>query len=59
MNSNDLQEDCSIINNNAEENIYFKIIYKINLKGTRIFSARFINENKDKCKIIYKNKEYE
>ena len=59
MNSNDSQEVISIINNNNEENIYFKMIYKINLKGTRIFSAKFINENKNKCKILYKNKEYE
>ena len=60
MNSNDSQEEnSSIIINNKDENIDFKIIYKINPKGTQIFSARFINENKDKCKIIYKNKEYE
>ena len=49
-------------NNISEGNIEFEIIYKPkknNQKKTKIFSYSFINKNKDKCKIIYKNKEYE
>ena len=49
-------------NNNTEENIEFEIIYKLKKnyqERIKIFDNRFINKNKDKCKIIYKNKEYE
>ena len=28
-------------------------------KGIRIFGEKFVNNNRDKCKIIYENKEYE
>ena len=55
MNSNNSQE----INENKEENVYFEIIYKLNQRETNIFDYSFMNINKDKCKIIYKNKEYE
>ena len=45
-----------------QNNIYQneEIIYKPNKKGNaRIFGDTFLNNNKEKCKIIYKNKEYE
>ena len=45
-------------NNFIEENVEFEIIYKLNQNKTKIFDYRFIKENKDKCKIIYKNDEY-
>ena len=47
-------------NKNEEDNI--EIIYKINDKNIKkidLFSLRFVKNNKDKCKIIYKDKEYE
>ena len=62
MNKKNLQVENSIINNNNEENIYFEIIYKQNNNNndkTQIFNSSFIDKNKDKCRIIYKNKEYE
>ena len=62
MSTNNLQEEFSIINNNNEENIEFEIIYKPRKKyknKTKIFDNKFVNKNKDKCKIIYKNIEYE
>ena len=44
--------------------MYFKneinITYKINNEEKiKIFGRKFIENNKDKCKIIYDNKEYE
>ena len=59
MDINYLQQENSITNNIIDENIYFEIIYNINQDKTKIFDNKFINKNKDKCKIIYKNKEYE
>ena len=59
MDINYLQQENSITNNIIDENIYFEIIYKINQNKTKIFDNKFIYKNKDKCKIIYKNKEYE
>ena len=36
------------------------IIYKLdNRKTVKIFDKNFVEINKDKCKIIYNNKEYE
>ena len=46
-------------NDNNKKNIYFEIIYKLNKNRTKIFNYWFIDKNKNKCKIIYKNKEYE
>ena len=43
----------------ANNFIEFEIIYKLNQNETKIFDYSFIDKNKDKCKIIYKNKEYE
>ena len=59
MDTNNSQEECLITNNNKEEYIYFEITYKLNKNKTKIFSDDFISFNNDKCKIIYKNKEYE
>ena len=59
MDINYLQQENSITNNIIDENIYFEIIYKINQNKTKIFDNKFIYKNKDKCKIIYKNKVYE
>ena len=49
-----------------EENKFKKIEIEIvydpmedNDHKMRIFGKNFVNNNKDKCKIIYKNKEYE
>ena len=58
MDINYLHKENSITNNIIDENIYFEIIYNINQDKTKIFDNKFINKNKDKCKIIYKNKEY-
>ena len=47
---------------NIENTIYFEVMYKSNEnKGTniKIFDKTFINNNRDKCKIIYKNKIYQ
>ena len=43
----------------ANNFIEFEIIYKLNQNETKIFDYSFIDKNKDKCKMIYKNKEYE
>ena len=59
MDTNNSQEECLITNNTKEEYIYFEITYKLNKNKTKIFSDDFISINNDKCKIIYKNKEYE
>ena len=51
-----------MMNNGKEENIHIEIIYKPkeNEKDIiRIFGKKFVKKNKDKCKIIYKGKEYE
>ena len=50
------------MSNEKENNDKIEIIYKILNKdknSIRIFGARFVENNKDKCKIIYENKEYE
>ena len=55
MVQNNNQNKCEQQNNINEE-----IIYKPNKEGkVRIFGENFVNNNKDKCKIIYNNKEYE
>ena len=54
------------INNEINENIneinedYIIINYKLNMKNEklRIFGKYFVRNNKNKCKIIYENKEY-
>ena len=51
-----------ILNNNTNQynNINGEIIYKPNKEGkVRLFGNYFVNNNKEKCKIIYNNKEYE
>ena len=46
--------------NNEEEYILFELEYKALTKDkTKIFGYDFVKKNKDKCKIIYKGKEYE
>ena len=50
------------MSNNNEDNNKIEIIYKISKtdKNTlKIFGTRFVENNKDKCKIIYEEKEYE
>ena len=62
MEKNNLQKENSIANNIYNEKIYFEIVYKPKKDKkdkTKIFGNGFINKNKDKCKIIYENKEYE
>ena len=47
---------------NSENYIYIEIIYKPNEKNedkVRIFGENFINNNKQKCSIIYNEKEYQ
>ena len=45
---------------NRKDYILFELEYKPSTKDqTKIFGSMFVNENKDKCKIIYKNQEYE
>ena len=47
---------------NSKKYFYYKVIYQpeiTNEKKVKIFDAKFIKNNKDKCKIIYKNKLYE
>ena len=47
---------------NSENYIYIEIIYKPNEKNedkVRIFRENFINNNKQKCSIIYNEKEYQ
>ena len=47
---------------NKEDNIIFEIIYKPNINKedkTRLFGENFVNNNKDKFKIIYMEKELE
>ena len=46
--------------NKSEENIDINIIYKSNGNNKiKIFGKTFVNNNKNNCKIIYKDKEYE
>ena len=62
MNTINLKKEDSLMNNIIDENIYFEVIYKQkkdNHIKTKIFDIDFINKNKDKCKIIYPNQEYE
>jgi len=51
---------------NIEYNNEINIIYNINSEdedekedGIHIFGEKFVENNKDKCKIVFKNKEYE
>ena len=48
-------------NNNKDNNDIITIIYKIEKKviEVRLFGQNFIKNNKDKCKYIYEDKEYE
>ena len=49
-------------NNFIEENIEYEFFYKVkenNLDKTKIFNSRFIEKNKNKCKIIFDDTEYE
>ena len=40
--------------------MFFELRYKATKNGNiKIFHKDFVDRNKDKCKIIYKNKEYE
>ena len=56
MEINNSLEESLIASNDNEENIYFEIIYKLSQRETKIFDYSFINRNKDKCNIIYRNK---
>ena len=44
---------------NQDKNDNIKIIYKSKDKRIKIFHINFVKNNRDKCKIIYKDKEYE
>ena len=44
---------------NIDLNFNLEIGYKIDKKKKKIFGEQFVKNNKDKCKIIYSNKEYE
>ena len=44
---------------NQDKNDNIKIIYKSKDKRVKIFHNNFVKNNRDKCKIIYKDKEYE
>ena len=59
MGTKNSKKENSKTNNIIKENAYFKIVYKPNKDKTKIFNNGFINKNKDKCKIIYKNKEFD
>ena len=63
----DIQNNNNIYNNNniiiinkQNQDITDEIIYKPNKNSkVKIFGKIFVNNNKQNCKIIYKNKEYE
>ena len=59
MTTINLQKKYSLINDNNEKNIELEINYRCDDDKTKLFDSRFANKNKDKCKIIYQNKEYE
>ena len=44
--------------NEFEEEFFFELRYKPDIIKTKIFDKVFIDNNKDKIKIIYKKKEY-
>ena len=46
------------MDNNNDQDI-IEITYKPQEKNIKLFDYTFIDNNKDKCKIIYKDKEYE
>ena len=49
-----------VLNENNKDKILFDRAFEKNFKGKlRIFGKIFVNNNKNNCKIIYKNKEYE
>ena len=51
---------CAELNNNVSFAEEIKIIYNIhNEKKIKIFGKTFVDNNKDKCKILYKNQEYD
>ena len=53
-------ENNNNVINKQNEDITDEIIYKPNKDGkVRIFEEKFVNNNKQNCKIIYNNKEYE
>ena len=46
--------------NNSQDYFSFELVYKLtNENHIKLFDSRFVNRNKDKCKIIYNGKEYE
>ena len=46
------------MDNNNDQDI-IEIIYKPQEKNIKLFDYTFVDNNKDKCKIFYKDKEYE
>ena len=45
--------------NNSQDYFSFELVYKLtNESHIKLFDSRFVNRNKDKCKIIYNGKEY-
>ena len=58
---NDNKKEYNKVNKISDNINEIKIIYKINKneKEIKLFGFNFIDNNKDKCKLIYENKEYE
>ena len=60
INNKQFQDEKQLQLSNQYNNINDEIIYKPNKKGrVRLFGNDFVKNNKEKCKIIYNNKEYE
>ena len=46
--------------NNNQDYVTFELEYKTaNVSRIQLFGYNFVNKNKDKCKIIYNEKEYD
>ena len=46
--------------NNNQDSVTFELEYKAtNDSKIKLFGSKFVNKNKDKCKIIYNEKEYD
>ena len=46
--------------NNNQDSVTFELEYKAtNESKIKLFGSKFVNKNKDKCKIIYNEKEYD
>ena len=54
-----IKNEYNIVKKETKNEISIKYLIKKDDKKINIFGKKFVENNKDKCKYIYENKEYE